>query len=702
MMYDEHLIFDNSLTSESYLYSAVYPVEPSQVEAPHGRLPVTVENFVSPPNALKLSWTSRPGGNWTAEIHVERRRARTMRFQGDALVFWLRAERPIPAKALPLVALQVAGDVTSHPIRLGDVLGDMPAGRWLRARLPFSLFDSSAAAVDFTRLRKVLFAQSIDDGATHTLYLDELRVSSAQPLRPAQAPDGLTAHASERHVDLTWERASEPDLLYYVIHRSFDGERFTPVGIQTPDFSRYADFLGASGVTAYYRVTAVSHDYQESAPSAAVMARTHALDDDALLTMVQEANFRYYWEGAHPDAGLALECIPGDPNLVALGASGFGLLALLVAAERGFVARTQAVERMERALAFLDHADRFHGVWPHFLDGRTGKTIPLFGRYDNGGDLVETAFMVQALLAARQYFDRDEAAETRIRDTITRLWEGVEWDFYRNPAEPDFLMWHWSPDYGFHINHPLIGWNEAMITYILAAASPTHAIPPSVYHTGWAGQSERAQRYRQDWGKTSAGARYVNGQTYYGIELPVGVGPGGPLFFLHYSFLGIDPRGLRDRYADYFENNRAIALINYHYCQANPGGYAGYGPDCWGLTASDDHTGYVPHDPTPQTDNGTITPTGALASFPYTPEESMRALKHFYRERGADLWGVYGFRDAFNPTVGYISSIFMGLNQAPITIMIENHRTGLLWRLFMQNPEISAALERLGFERAEG
>jgi hypothetical protein len=238
------------------------------------------------------------------------------------------------------------------------------------------------------------------------------------------------------------------------------------------------------------------------------------------------------------------------------------------------------------------------------------------------------------------------------------------------------------------MNHRLIGWNETLIAYVLAMASPTHPVPASLYYSGWASQSEIAQQYRQNWGKTTAGDHYHNGHSYYDAELPVGVGSGGPLFFTHYSFLGLDPRQMQDRYTNYFENNRRIALINYRYCVDNPGGYEGYGENCWGLTASDDHKGYMAHEATPRSDNGTITPTGSLSSIPYTPTESMNALKHFYYERGAELWGIYGFRDACNPSQNYVSSIFMGLNQAPIVVMIENYRTGLLWRLFMSNPEI--------------
>jgi hypothetical protein len=368
-------------------------------------------------------------------------------------------------------------------------------------------------------------------------------------------------------------------------------------------------------------------------------------------------------------------------------------MALLVGVERGFITREQGLERMRQVVSFLERADRFHGAWPHFLNGRTGRVIPLFGRHDNGGDLVETAFLAQGLLAARHYFRADQALHQR----LTRLWEAIEWDWYRRSPDSDFLFWHWSPDYAFALDHPLIGWNETMIVYLLAIASPTHGVPATLYHSGWAGRSPRAVLYRRGWGRTTHGDRYVNGNRYYGIELPVGVGPGGPLFFTHYSFLGFDPRGKRDRYTNYFENNRRIAQINRAYCMDNPLGRGGYGPDAWGLTASDGPTGYVAHEPVPRQDTGTLTPTGALASFPYTPEAALAALKHFYRAWGASLWGEYGFRDAINLDAGWVSPIFMGLNQAPIVVMIENHRTGLVWNAFMANAEIGRALERIGF-----
>lgn len=407
--------------------------------------------------------------------------------------------------------------------------------------------------------------------------------------------------------------------------------------------------------------------------------------------MVQEASFRYYWEGAHPKAGMARENIPGDDRIVATGASGFGVMALLVGVERGFITRQQGIDRMTKIVDFLERVPRYHGVWAHFLDGDSAQTIPLFGMYDNGGDIVETAFLIQGLLAARQYFKEDTALAAR----ITLLWEAVEWDWYRERPNSEALYWHWSPEFAWHIHHRLTGFNEVMIVYLLAIASPTHAVPAEMYYSGWAGQAAEAVSYREGWSGTRDGDHYYNGNSYFGIKLDVGVGRGGPLFFTHYSYMGFDPHALTDRYTNYFENNRNIARINQAWCIDNPKHHEDYGEKAGGLTASDGPHGYRAHEPNDREDDGTITPTGALASFPYTPEASMAALKHFYFDRGSELWGVYGFRDAYNADQDWVAPIFMGLNQAPIVVMIENYRTGLVWKNFMQNPEINKMLEKL-------
>lgn len=692
-----HVLFQTSLTGTAYFYSEATATVPSTLANVGGRIPVETRHVRIAPNALRLAWTSRTGGTWRATVRRETWRNQAPLVGGDTLAFWAYAESTVSQAALPLIGVEDAQKL-QRVLQLGDYLDSIPARRWVRVALPIAVLAMTlddGRTFDPRRPTAVFFEQWLDDGVPHTLYIDEIVLFSehAEPRRtPIAAPRALSVRGFERHADLVWEPVEAPDVQYR-IERSLDGGPFEVIGVQSPPFNRYVDFLGAPGRSASYRVRAADlHDHQ-SDPSNVASATTRPMSDDELLTMVQEASFRYYWEGAHPVAGLARENIPGDPDLVAIGASGFGIMALLVGIERRFVPRDSGTNRMRQIVTFLETADRFHGAWPHFLDGRTGKVIPLFGKYDDGGDLVETAFLTQGLLAARQYFKADR----NLYDRITALWQGIEWSWYRHEPSSDFIFWHWSPDYAFIQDHPLVGWNETMIVYLLAIASPSHAVPPEMYYSGWAGQSPRAVQYRRGWGRTTHGDHYANGHSYYGIKLPVAVGNGGPLFFTHYSFLGFDPRGKRDRFANYFDNNRRIAEINRAYCIDNPEKHAGYGAAAWGLTASDGPWGYEAHAPTPRIDTGTLTPTGALASFPYTPDASMAALKHFYRDLGRELWGVYGFRDAINVDQNWISPIFMGLNQAPIVVMIENYRTQLVWNLFMANPEIGAALGKIGF-----
>lgn len=696
--YDNHVFFANSATDNSYYYSHGTFTPPSMISLVNKKLPVETEKFFNPPNSLRLEWISGKGGKWEAVVEINKWRNRDVNFKGNTFSFWCYTEKAINGHDLPAIYIEDIHKYVSSRVNLEEITDTIPAREWTQIKISLSLFCKNRKEFDKQKIKKVYFTQMSENENKHTLYIDEFKIYNPnfRDKNKPTAPTRLTAKPYDYHIDLSWDPNRENDLESYKIYRSFDGKTYHPVGIQNGKFHRYSNFIGETNRKTYYKISAVDANYNESLPSSEVSATAYPMSDNELLSMVQEACFRYYWESAHPVSGLALENIPGDQNLVATGASGFGIMATIVGIERGFISRERGITRMLQIVHFLEKADRFHGAWPHFIDGNTGKVIPLFSKYDNGGDLVETAFLMEGLLVARQYFQKETKEELEIKDSITKLWESVEWDWYKRTSNSDFLYWHWSPNYEWHINHPLVGWNETMIVYLLAIASPTHPVSPRMYYTGWAGQSDRAVQYRQNWGKTEEGDHYTNGHTYYGIKLDVGVGSGGPLFFTHYSFMGFDPRGKQDRYTNYFENNKNIAMINHAYCINNPGNYSGYSEYCWGLTASDDPWGYKAHEPTLRMDNGTITPTGALASFPYTPEESMKALKHFYYDLGYKLWDIYGFRDAFNISQNWVANIYMGLNQAPITVMIENYRTGFIWDLFMSNPEIQSMLKATG------
>ncbi len=412
-----------------------------------------------------------------------------------------------------------------------------------------------------------------------------------------------------------------------------------------------------------------------------------SISDEQLLDTIQLTTFQYFWDGAEPVSGMARERFHMDGNypqddkhIITTGGGGFGLMALIVGMERGFITRDQGIERLTRIIGFLEKSDRFHGVWPHWLNGETGEVKP-FSPRDNGGDLVETAYLVQGLLTIRQYLHPENEKEAELQGRITKLCDEVEWDWHQKGGEP-VLYWHWSPDGEWAMNHQIQGYNECLITYVLGASSKTHPITEDAYHLGWArGGDIRGENRKYD---LILDLNHDGAKEY-----------GGPLFWSHYSFMGLDPRNLKDAYADYWLHNVNHTLINYYHCVENPHKHRGYGENCWGLSASYSVNGYSAH--SPSRDPGVISPTAALSSFPYTPEQSMKAARYFYDSLGTKLLGPYGFFDAFSMEEEWFPQRYLAIDQGPVVVMIENYRTGLLWDLFMEAEEVQNGLKKLGF-----
>ena len=422
--------------------------------------------------------------------------------------------------------------------------------------------------------------------------------------------------------------------------------------------------------------------------SAAVKHRYADLSESALLDTIQYQTFNYFWDGAEPNSGLARERLhmddayPTSPkNTVTTGGSGFGLMAILGGVERGWISREEAFNRYTKIVNFLEKADRFHGAWSHWIDGETGKMYP-FGKKDNGGDLVETAFLVQGLLTVAEYFKNGNEQEKELVAKIDKLWREVEWSWYTKGGE-DVLYWHWSPEYEWEMNFPVGGYNECLIVYVLAASSPTYPITKEVYEKGWARDG-----------------KIVSDKTYYDEALVLDYyehsdAPIGPLFWAHYSYLGLNPKGLSDQYADYWELTQNHAKIHHKYAIDNPKNYKGYGDSLWGFTSSYSMKGYAGH--RPGDDRGVVSPTAALSSFPYTPKASMNVLTNIYKNHDS-LVGKYGPYDAFSLEYNWYLPRYLAIDQGPIPVMIENYRTGLLWKLFMQNKDVKVGLDKLGFK----
>ena len=433
---------------------------------------------------------------------------------------------------------------------------------------------------------------------------------------------------------------------------------------------------------------------KDEKPAPASASKT--ISDSALLDIVEKQTFQYFYDGAEPVSGMGREAFHEDHDdpyydekVVTSGGSGFGVMAILAAIHRNFISRDQGREQVEKIVHFLETADRFHGAWSHLLNGETGKVKP-FGKKDNGGDLVETSYMTQGLLCARQFFKDGNNKEKELANRIDKLWREVEYDWYRGPIPPaggtkgGVLYWHWSPDYDWQMNFPVHGYNECLILYVLAASSPTHGVPAEVYHQGWAENGKI--KGDESYGGYTLHLRHQGNPSH-----------GGPLFWAHYSYLGLDPRGLKDQYADYWEENKNQTLINHQWCVDNPKKFKGYGNDSWGLTASYSVKGYAAHAPDERNDLGVISPTAALSSLPYTPGFSLQAVRHWYSDVKDKIWGRYGFYDAFSETDNWYPKRYLAIDQGPIVVMIENYRSGLLWNLFMNCPEVQNGLKKLGF-----
>ncbi len=671
--YDQGLVNVGSLNGSSFEHT--YP--PGFPEF-NDKVPCSTMAFEGS-TSLKFNYISASSGNWQASIN--RPGWAVADLTGlDSVSFYLYSETGLPATALPLIGLRAVSksntsDVNSNFILLSTYNTEVPAGEWVRIKAPLAplMSDDENSELDFTQVKAVVFNQSETDNSSRLILIDQ--IAAFKSVENVPAVKSLTAIGYDSHAELNWEQPAE-DLTYQVLASYNQGSTWELRGETTDNY--YLDFVpeSARNSTATYRVVTVLQG-KESAP-AQTETSIRDFSDDELMDMVQRYAFNYFWDGAHQATGMILERSNGSGATAASGATGMGLMAMIVAHEREYRPREVVKDRLLKILAFLENCERHHGAWSHWYNADTYQTQP-FSSDDDGGDIVETSFVAQGLIALRNYFNGSDASSVEIRETADRLWKDIDWDWYRNGGQ-NVLYWHWSPNFDFQKNMKVSGWNEALITYIMAASSPTHGIPKAVYDNGWA-----------------RNGNMINKRTYYSYEINLSPNWGGPLFWIHYTHLGINPHGLKDQYADYWEENLNTAQIHYAYAMDNPLGYLNYGENCWGLTASDDPYGYTAHKPM-DNDNGTISPTAALASMPYTPDASMRALKYFYRERGADIFGKYGPFDAFNDDLDWISGSYLGIDQGPIVVMLENHRTGLLWKNVMKDADVQSGLEELGFQ----
>lgn len=679
----DDIIFFNESPDAGGLYDASWGFKklPSYLELNGDKFPIDTLHPYLGTHSLRLHWISKSGGDWGIVVASVGWKGQNLTSY-DSLTWWVNSPMAINPTDLPTLCMEDLTNKKSSQILMGDYFSgvDGDSTTWQKVSISLTAFSPGPTNCDFTKIKTIYYMQHATDEGEHLMWIDEIRAikASSGPGTAPAAPRNVNAQGADSRVDLQWSENTESDLMGYFVYRSENRSgSYTKLNQVFHNFNFYCDFSGLNGKTFYYYVVAINKSNQESPSSDTTVVSTHAFaNDDELLNSIQATCFRYFYDYGHPVSSLARER-KGSGETCTSGGTGFGLFTLMVGAERGFAPRDSIANRILKILTFLqDKTPRYHGAWSHWINGTTGETIP-FSTYDDGGDIVETAYLVEGILAIRQYFNRDNAVENEIRTRSRTLWESVEWDWYQKDNGPA-IFWHWSPTHAWRMNFPIYGFNECMIVYLLAIASPTHPVPASVYQTGWTSQSY-----------------YQNGKTFYGYKQWVGWDRGGPLFFSHYTFLGFDPRNKSDQYCNYFENNRNISLINRAWCIENKENHVGYDSLVWGLTASDNPWGYAAQEPTESGDNGTITPTAALSAMPYIPSESMASLKHFYYVLGPKLFGEFGFRDAFNPGQNWYANSFLAIDQGTIAPMIENARTELCWDMFMQNPEIQTMVSKL-------
>jgi len=497
-----------------------------------------------------------------------------------------------------------------------------------------------------------------------------------------EPPTGIVSRTGDQSIVLHWEPPVESHLAGYRVYRSLDANG--PFELQNPSLLRtpgFCDLNVSNDATLYYRITAVTTASEESLPSTVLPAipRAFASDDD-FLDYVQQVHFDYFWYGANPKNGLIPDRLP-SASPCSIAAVGFGLTAMGVGIDHGWISRAQGLARVHTTLNTFLHGPQgpeatgrmgHKGWFYHFLDMNTGLR---YAPFNSELSSIDTALLLAGVLYAKQYFDGVDAAETEIRAMADALFNRVDWNWMARGT--NLLSMGWKPESGF-LDANWIGYNEAMILYLLGLGAEPHPLPASA------------------WNRWTRGYAWGNHYSYSFVRFP-------PLFGHQYSHCWIDFRHTADGYMNsrdttYFENSRRATLAQRAYCITNPLGRIGYSSNVWGLTACDGPKGYAARGAPPaENDDGTIAPTAAAGSIAFTPEYSIPTLRFFYSQFRKHIWTAYGFRDAFNPGAQWWGPDELGIDQGPIVLMIENYRTQKVWRRFMQNQEIQRGLKKAGF-----
>ncbi|SEK63607.1 glucoamylase family protein [Parapedobacter koreensis] len=693
------VLFENSMLGGSYAYSAIHHEGGSWVENVGGRLPVSDSIYFTPGNALSLKYTALQQGNWYAQIVYPYASNHYRPESTDVLTFKLYVVSNTKSSALPKLAIYQQ-DTLSSSVDLANYITDFQTNMWLNVRLPVR--DIHGVRMD-EAIDGIRFSQGAGDNGTHWLYIDQIEFLPAKPPRvKLSSPAVLSAaKAYDRHVDLTWQLPLTPSIRYIKIYRSEDNTHFDPVAIRPIFVQKCTDFVPYSNKTYYYKIAWVDYDYLESPFSEVIEASPKTANNEALLDVVQAAHFNYFWERAEVNSGMHVARFGVDDATVSVKETGLGILSYVVGAERGFVSRSSVRNRLQRILNFLDKVERYNGVFPAKIDGRTGKGVFAVDTIPEA-DLEATAFLMQGLLVAKQYFEGDGDKAHLLTEKIDTLWSEVAWNQFVIEGQENILLDRWSPVVGFRDALPLGGFNVDFICYILALASPQFALGPEAYTEGLGIHRKLADSTHalELVGNPAFSVQlqqendpvlphyvefpYTSDSTVYGLPITVG-SVDTSLLEAYKPFLAFDPRNKKDKFVNYFANNVNLAKAyqrrdNEHRC-------CGFSKDIWGMEAVVDTTDSL------SDTLYTVNPAIASASYGYMPAEAMQSIRAFYDEFGQALFTEYGFRKWIAINDNALADEYDAMNQAAVVVMIENGRSGLIWKLFSDHPDIKKVIE---------
>lgn len=731
------VLFDNSIMRGSYAHSHVNYQGSSWVENVQCHLPVSDTLFFTPGNALSLKYTSGEAGFWQTDLFFPRATGNYQTDDQQVLSLKLFVHSPeTEAVNMPAVSLVYSEGHASNQLDLSRYVSNFAPNVWLSVQIPVADFGYAwrQASVEGVRL-----AQGTRDRGAHHVFVDQVEFLPLQPPTEKLFSAAVlsAAKAYERHVKLTWELPMTPSIRYIKIYRSEDNDTFEPVGMK-PVFVRNAiDLVPVSNKTYYYKVAWVDYNYAESPFSAVKEAATQTATDEELLDFIQETHVNYFLENVEVNSGMhTLSRKLADPR-VSVKHTGLSLLAQIVGVERGFVPRSLVANRTLRILRFLADAEQHLGTFPAVLNGRTGEGIH---RADSVPtvDVAATSYLVQGMLVARQYFNGEAKEEVALRGQIDSLYQRVNWEEFVGQDEQDaFLFDSWSPVNGFADAKPLGGFNESMVSYLLALGSPTFPIPEESYITGMGYQRElvdtaaayhlelvnnsffsatlgeevQQQTQTQEEGseqtEEQAGEageeiqeqkpeeqKQVKPESYflrtslakdtvfYGLPVSAGNIDETPWNAV-LPFLAFDPREKADTFANYFDNNRN--LLQAYKRRDNEVQVDDFSLDIWGGLYRADTLGHQTF---------VVSPAISIASYAYQPKEALKSAREFYDRYGGNMFTDYGFRSWINPRGNTVSERFDPISQAAVAVLIENGRTGLIWDLLAKDEHIGRVVDR--------